>query len=95
MIVLLEFAGILTIGVFAWVIWRASKARPEDTGLRWAARIAIAAWIAFAAIWALSSKAILDDPGGTAINALIAMAILGVVMGYRKVLGRLKDRAGR
>ena len=95
MVVLLELGGILMIGVFAWAIWRAAKARVEDTGLRWAARIAVAAWVAFAILWAVSSKAILEDPIGTGLNVLIAMAILTVVLGYRKVLGRLKDRADR
>ena len=95
MVVLLELGGILMVGVFAWAIFRAAKARPEDNGLRWAARIAVAAWIAFAILWVVSSKAIVQDPVGTGINVLIAMAIVGVVMGYRTVLGHLKDRAGR
>lgn len=95
MIVVLEIAGLALVGLVVWVLYRAANARPDDTGLRWAARIGACVWIGFIALWIINLDLIGDDPQGVLINALIVAVILAVVMGYRAVLGRLKDRAGR
>lgn len=95
MIVVLEIAGLAMVGLVVWVLYRAANARPDDTGLRWAARIGASVWIGFIALWVINLDLIGDDPQGALVNALIVALILAVVMGYRAVLGRLKDRAGR
>jgi len=95
MIVVLEIAGLALVGLVVWVLYRAANARPEDSGLRWVARIGVSIWIGFIALWVVNLDLIGDDSQGALINALIASCVLVVVLGYRAVLGRLKDRAGR
>jgi len=95
MIVVLEIAGLALVGFVVWVLYRAANARPDDSGLRWAARIGASVWIGFIALWVINLDLIGDDPQGALINAVIAACVLAIVLGYRAVLGRLKDRAGR
>ena len=93
--VLLEIAGLGLVGLVIWVLFRAARARPEDSGLRVAAWIGAAAGIGFVLLWIWNLDVLWDDPIGTLTTVLIACLILAVVMGYRVVLKRLRDQAGR
>ncbi|MEM7057271.1 MAG: hypothetical protein AAF557_06775 [Pseudomonadota bacterium] len=95
MVIVLEIAGLLLAGFVVWVLYQAANARPDDSGLRWTARIGLTAWIGFMALWVISQDGVGEDPLRTLGNVLIVLIILAVVMGYRRILGRLKDRAGR
>lgn len=85
----------LSAGIVVWVLYKAAWARPDEPGLRWSARIGLAIWIGFMAFWLINQDGFGEDPLRTLGNALIIMVILAVVLGYRAILGRLKDRAGR
>ena len=95
MFVVLEIAGLLFVGLVVLLLFRAARARPDEPGLRVAAWIGLAIWVGFGLIWVLDLNTVRENPMGTLTNALIACVILAVVMGYRAVLGHLKDRAGR
>jgi len=93
-IVVFEIAGLGLLGVVVWVLFRAARERPEETGMRWAAWIGLGGWLAFSAML-LGDDLLSGDPVKLATNALIAALILAVVMGYRRILGRLRERAAR
>jgi hypothetical protein len=93
MIWLFEVAGMAALGVVVWVLYKASRYRPDQPGLRVAAVIGLAAWAGFALLLLVNGGAF-EDPMGLARNALILAVIVAAVMGYRRVLGLLRERAG-
>ena len=92
MIWLFEAGGMAALGVVVWVLFKASRYRPDQPGLRTAAMIGLAAWAGFALLLLVNGGAF-DNPIGLARNALILAVILAAVMGYRRVLGLLRARA--
>ncbi|MEM7424289.1 MAG: hypothetical protein AAF334_11255 [Pseudomonadota bacterium] len=95
MFVVLEIAAVATIGFAVFILFRAAAARPDLPDLRLIARLALLVWVAFALLLLVDLGAILSDPLGSATNLLFAALILAVVMGYRRVLAALRDRAQR
>lgn len=95
MIVVFELAGLACFAVVVFVFFRAANERRDQPGLRVAAWIAMAAWVIFAIILLVDFGALTENPIGTLVNLLIAGMILAVVMGYRRILGILKERADR
>lgn len=93
MIWLFEVAGMAAFAAVVWVLFRAARERPDQTGLRISAWLGAALWLVFGLLLLVNGGAF-DDPMGLARNALIVGAILAVVIGYRRVLGMLKARAG-
>ena len=93
MIWVLEAAGMAAFAGVVWILFRASRERADQPGLRIAAWIAAAAWAGFALLLLINSR-VLDDPLALGRNALIVGVILLVVMGYRRVLGAIRARAG-
>ena len=94
MIVAFEIGGMLALLAVVWVIHKAARARPEERGLKVAAWLAFGVWLAFAATL-LADDLAESDGWQLARNALIAAVIIAVVMGYRRLIGILRERAGR
>lgn len=94
MIVVFEIGGLAVLLVVVWVLFRAARARPADSGLKITAWLGIAVWLAFSALL-LGDDLANSDIWALARNALIVTVILGAVLGYRHVIGILRDRAGR
>ena len=90
--VVLEIAGIAAIGVVVLILFRAASARPEDNGLRMAAWIALSAWLAFALFWLIDLDDLQSDPWSVVINGVLLAIVIGVVLGYRKILKIIKSR---
>ncbi|MEM7189049.1 MAG: hypothetical protein AAF439_05510 [Pseudomonadota bacterium] len=95
MIIIFELAGIAALGAVVFILFRAARVRDDQPGLRMAAYLGLGAWIAFSVMLLVDFDAIASDPVGALSNLLIAFAVLAVVLGYRHILGLLKDRAGR
>ena len=95
MFVLLELAGLAVLASLVWVLFRASRARPEDSGLRTVARLGLAAWVVFA-IWTLGAfdtdwSDLTSHAGTLGLLLLLAVAIAGYVW----LIGHLRHRGGR
>ncbi|MEL7469953.1 MAG: hypothetical protein AAFN27_15970 [Pseudomonadota bacterium] len=93
MIVLLEIGALAAAGFTVFILFRAAAARPDDAQLRIVARIALGAWIAFAAMLLIDFRALAADPLGALSNLAALGFFVAVVLGYRYLLGKLKDRA--
>ncbi len=95
MIILLEIAGLaILLGVVA-VLFRAAHARPTDSSLRWVARAGLGAWIVFALMTLVDLQYLATHPWQVATGALIAIAVVGVVLGYRALLIQVQQQADR
>ena len=94
MIWLFEAAGMAALGGVVWVLFRAARERADQPGLKTAAWIGFSVWIGFGLLLLIQGGAF-HDLAGLARNALIVAMILAVVFGYRRVLGMLRERAGR
>lgn len=95
MFALLEIAFLLVLGAAVLAMIRAASARPDERGLALAARLALAAWAAFAVMLLIDFDAIAKDPAGTLRSVgIVVICVLGV-LGYRHLLSRLRDRANR
>lgn len=95
MVVVLEAAGLAFLLAIVWVLFRFAASRPEDRGALMAARLALGAWAVFAASVLIDFRAIARDPLGTLANIAIAAAVIAVILGYRRVLGAVRNRADR
>lgn len=93
MIWVFEAAGMAALAVVVWVLFRAARARPDQSGMRAVAWLGAGLWLGFCLLLLINDGAF-DNPLGLARNALIVCVILAVVMGYRRVLGLLRARAG-
>jgi ABC-type Na+ efflux pump permease subunit len=95
MIVILEIVGLALVLFAIWVVFRAAKARPDEAGLKWAARIALGAWVIFAADALIDFGWLWANPG-TALGyvAVLAVVVL-VILGYRRLLARVQAMANR
>ncbi len=94
MIWIFETAGMAALGGIIWVLFRAASERPDQSGLRTAAWIGLIAWVGFGILLLVRSGAF-DNPIALVTNALIVALILAVVLGYRRILGKLRERASR
>ena len=94
MIWVLELAGVLSLLLVVWVLFRAARARPDEHGLRYAAWGALAAWVAFALVTLIDLDYVRENTGAIGQNALIIAIVVAIIWGYRTILGRLRDRAG-
>jgi hypothetical protein len=90
-IILLEAAWLGILLFVVWVLFRAARARPDERGLLWAARGALAAWGLYAAITIFSGDT-LEMLGRNvwtiATLLLIALAIFGYGLGLSYLRGR-------
>ena len=93
MIWLFEVAGMAALAGVVWILFRAADQRPDQPGMRRAAWLGASVWLGFAALLLVEGGAF-DDFMALARNALIATVILATVLGYRRVLGLIKARAG-
>ncbi|MEM9059396.1 MAG: hypothetical protein AAGD13_02955 [Pseudomonadota bacterium] len=93
MIVLLEICALAAIGFMVFVLFRAAAARPDDPQLRAIARIGLAAWVVFAVVLLIDFEALVADPLGALSNLAALGAIVAIILGYRHLLGKVKDRA--
>ncbi len=95
MVIVLELAGLATFLLVVWVLFRAASARPDERGLRYAAWGALAAWVVFT-IWTLVDFGyVQENAGSLGLNALIAVVVIAIVLGYRALVGRLRDAADK
>ncbi len=93
MIWLFEAAAMAAFAGVVWILFRAARERPDQGGLRGAAWLAAACWVAFALLLLVNGGAF-DNPMALVKNALIAALILAVIMGYRRVLIAIRARSG-
>lgn len=93
MIWVLELAGVCTLLLVVWVLFRAARARPDERGLRYAAWGGLVAWVVFAVTTLIDFGYVRDNTGEVGKNLLIVTIIVGLILGYRSILSRLRDRA--
>ena len=93
MIWLLEIAGTACLLVVVWVLFRAANARPDERSLRYVAWGALVVWVVFAIVTLIDFGYVRDNTGEIGQTALIVAIIALVVLGYRHLLARLRDRA--
>lgn len=90
----LEMVGFATLLLAIWVLYRAAAARPDDPFFLIAARTALGGWLVFVAVRYFDPANLWDNRAEIVRTGLIVAALLGVVLGYRWLLGRAKARAG-
>lgn len=93
MIWILELAGVGSLLVVVWVLFRAASARPDERGLRFAAWGGLTAWVVFAIVSLVDFGYVRENTGEIGQTLLIVAIIAGIVMGYRSLLSRLRSRA--
>lgn len=93
MIWLFEAAGMAALGGVIWILFRAAAQRPDQPGMRVVAFIGLGAWLGFSLLLLINGGAF-DEPMILARNALILAVILAAVLGYRRILGAIRARAG-
>ncbi len=93
MIWVLELAGVGALLIVVWVLFRAARARPDERSLRYVAWGGLAAWVVFAIVSLIDFGYVRDNLGEVGQNILIAVIVIAIIMGYRSILTRLRDRA--
>ncbi|MEO1492616.1 MAG: hypothetical protein AAFV19_10735 [Pseudomonadota bacterium] len=94
MIILLEAAWLGILLFVVWILFRAARARPDDAEIRWAARIALAAWSLYAAIRIFSGDTL--EMIGRNLSTLAVLLLIALAIGaYVVALGYLRGRAER
>lgn len=94
MIWVLELAGVLSLLLVVWVLFRAARARPDEPSMRYVAWGALAAWVVFAVVTLVDFDYVRENTGEIGQTALIVVIIAGIILGYRSILSRLRDSAG-
>ena len=94
MVWVLELAGVGALLVVVWVLFRAARARPDEPCMRYAAWGALAAWVVFAILTLIDFDYVRENTGEIGRTGLILAVIAAVILGYRVLLRRLRDRAG-
>ena len=94
MVWVLELGGVLILLLVVWVLFRAARARPDEPSMRYMAWGALAAWVIFAVISLIDFGYVRENTGEIGQTALILGIIAAVVIGYRTILAKLRDRAG-
>lgn len=95
MIILLEAVWLGVLLVVVWILFRAAQARPEDAGIRWAARGALVAWGVYAALTLIDLRYIAEHPWQVMTWTLVAICIAGLILGYRALLIAAQKQADR
>lgn len=90
----LELAGVLILLLVVWVLFRAARARPDEPSMRYMAWGALAAWAVFAIFTLIDFGYVRENTGEIGQTVLILGIVVALVIGYRTILVRLRDRAG-
>lgn len=93
MTILLELLGLGLLGLVVWTMYRMAAARPVEHGYLHAARAGMAAWVVFV-LWTLIDINYIRENAAGIRQVLVFFIVMGgLILGYRALLSRLKDRA--
>ena len=95
MIWVLELAGVLSLSLVVWVLFRAAGARPDERGLRYVAWGGLTAWVVFAVFTLIDFGYVRENMGELGQSGVILAVLVGIFLGYRTLLTKLRDRAGQ
>jgi len=94
MVPLLELMVLGALLIVVRALFRAARARPDERGLRIAAWCALVAWAIFTIVTLVDFGQVPETMGRTGQTLVVAGVAVIVIMGYRTILARLRDRAG-
>jgi len=94
MVLLLELMALAALLIVVRVLFRAARARPDERGLRFTAWGALAAWTIFTIVTLVDFGHVRETMDRTGRTLVVAGIAIVVIMGYRAILARLRDRAG-
>ena len=94
MVWVLELAGVAILLLVVWVLFRAARARPDEPSMRYMAWGALVAWVIFAIFTLVDFGYVRENTGEIGQTGLIIVIVVGIIAGYRAILGKLRDQAG-
>lgn len=93
MFIVVELLGLFVLFVAVWVLWRLAATRPEQPGLRTAARVAAVTYAVFLIVSLVDFDYIADNSGTVLGNIALVSILVLTIGGYRWLLRRARDRS--